>query len=165
MHSFRWAALAAIMIASPAYADPPKGKAAASIEKVGDKAKEATNKAGDKADKAADKAGDKADDKADKAKADIKTDKAEIKKKSKDQKDELKGKVQKALKGKPMHASLREELKRHARRLARLDRIEALAKSANDDDALARVKKLISKENDRHDKWMSNFDPEKGSGK
>lgn len=172
MQALRWAVLAAIFIATPAYADPPKSKAETKVEKAGDKVKEATDKVGDKADKAADKAdkaaekaADKADDKADKAKAEIKTDKDTIKKKAKEQKDDLKGKVQKALKGKPMHASLREELKRHARRLARLDRIEALAKDANDEDVLARVKKLIDKENARHDKWMANFDPEKGGAK
>ena len=70
-----------------------------------------------------------------------------------------------ALKGKAMHPSLKEELKRHARRLARLDRVEAIAKDSKDDDSLARVKKLIEKENARHDKWMSGFDPEKGGGK
>jgi len=167
----------ALAVASPALADQPgkpaqpapAAKAEAKAEKAGDKAKEGAEKAGDKAKDAGDKAkdaGDKAKDKAegakDEAKAEVKADKEATKKKAKDDRDALKGKVQKALKGKAMHPSLKEELKR---RLARLERVEALAKDSKDDDAADRVKKLIAKENARHEKWMSNFDPEKGGGK
>lgn len=172
MHSLKWSAafVAALAFASPALADQPAkpaaaAKAEAKVEKAGDKAKEGADKAADKADKAADKGKDKAEAAKDEAKAEVKADKEATKKKAKEDRDALKGKVQKALKGKAMHPSLKEELKRHARRLARLERIEALAKDSKDDDAEGRVKKLIEKENARHEKWMSNFDPEKGGGK
>ena len=165
------AIIIALAIASPALADqpktpPPAAKSAeAKVEKAGDKAKEGAEKAADKADKAADKGKDKAEGAKDEAKAELKSDKEAVKKKAKEERVELKGKVDKALKGKAMHPSLKEELKRHARRLARLDRVEAIAKDAKDDDTLARVKKLVDKENDRHDKWMANFDPTKGGAK
>jgi hypothetical protein len=166
---FGAAIIIALAVASPALADQPKPPAAAKaegkIEKAGDKAKEGAEKAGDKADKAIEKGKDAGASAKDEAKADLKSDKEATKKKAKEERDELKGKASKALKGKAMHPSLKEELKRHARRLARLDRVEAIAKDAKDDDSLARVKKLVEKENARHDKWMSNFDPTKGGGK
>jgi hypothetical protein len=164
MHSLRWAVLMALVITTPAYADPPKSNTAAKVENKADKAK-------DKIDKA-DKAKDKIDDKADKAKDKIddkaeppKVDKEAVKKKAKEERDELKGKVQKALKGKPMHAALKQELRRHAQRLARLERIQELAKAGKDDDTADKAKKLIEKENDRHEKWMSKFDPSKEGAK
>lgn len=171
----------ALAIASPAFAEPPK-KPDDSAAKTADKAVKAADKAGDKAGDKAAKAGEKADDKAkgdkpkdDKAKDDKaddkakgegpKSDKAEVKKKAKEDRDALKAKVEKKLAGKPAPAALKQELKRHARRLARLERIQALATDAKDDDALARVKKLIDKENERHDKWMDKFDPSKEAAK
>lgn len=175
MISVKWGAaiVMALAVTSPALADQPKppaaAKAEAKAEKVGDKAKEGADKANKAADKAADKAEGKAKDgkdKAEEAKAEApKADKEATKKKAKEDRDELKTKVQKALKGKAMHPSLKEELKRHARRLARLERIQAVATASKDDDTVDRVKKLIEKENDRHEKWMSKFDPEKGGGK
>lgn len=176
MISVKWGAaiVMALAVTSPALADQPKPPAAAKAEakadKAADKAKEGEGKAADKADKAADKAKegkDKADGGKDddKAAEPAKSDKDAVKKKAKEDRDELKGKVQKALKGKAMHPSLKEELKRHARRLARLERIQAVATASKDDDTIDRVKKLIEKENARHEKWMSKFDPEKGGGK
>lgn len=57
----------------------------------------------------------------------------------------------------PMDDVMREELKRHARRTARLERIKALATEAKDKDAIDRASKLLDKESARHDKWMTNF--------
>lgn len=54
-----------------------------------------------------------------------------------------------------MTEALRQELRRHAERSARLERIKAVAEAEDDKDTLERVTKLIAKENERHDRWMS----------
>jgi hypothetical protein len=152
--------------------DKAGDKAAAGLDKAADKAGEGADKAADKADKAADKAAeaaDKAADKADKAaeKAEDKADKAaekvantveRLKAKAKSDRDELRGKVKVALKGQPMSEAMKQELKRHARRLARLERVKDVAKASADSEATARVDTLIDKENARHTKWMANFE-------
>lgn len=56
----------------------------------------------------------------------------------------------------PMTEAMKEELRRHARRVARIERIRALATDAKDKDATERADKLLAKENARHEKWMSN---------
>ncbi len=56
-----------------------------------------------------------------------------------------------------MAAALREELRRHARRLARLERVKDVAEDEKDTATVERVGKLIQKENARHQKWMENF--------
>jgi len=53
----------------------------------------------------------------------------------------------------PMPA-LREELRRHARRLARLARVRELADTAKDADTVTRADKLIDREQERHARWM-----------
>jgi len=78
--------------------------------------------------------------------------------KSKDDRDALKKKVSTALKGQPMAVAMKQELERHARRLARLERVKDLAEEAKDTEATERVQKLLDKENARHDKWMANYD-------
>jgi hypothetical protein len=78
--------------------------------------------------------------------------------KAKDHRAEIKKKVEAALKGKPMVAAMKEELQRHARRLARLDRAKSVADEAKDADTVGRVDKLIAKENARHDKWIAGYD-------
>jgi hypothetical protein len=55
----------------------------------------------------------------------------------------------------PMTEAIRQELRRHAQRVARIERIETLALEQKDKDAIDRAKKLLAKENDRHEKWMS----------
>ncbi|HMY15982.1 MAG TPA: hypothetical protein PKA58_06615, partial [Polyangium sp.] len=55
-------------------------------------------------------------------------------------------------------------LKRHARRLSRLERAKDVAEEANDADTVARIDKLITKENDRHTKWMGKFDAKAAGG-
>lgn len=52
------------------------------------------------------------------------------------------------------HPAVRAELKVHAWRMARLDRIKELASANDKKDVVARVDKLIEKENARHDKHM-----------
>jgi hypothetical protein len=84
--------------------------------------------------------------------------------KAKEVRAEVKKKVEAALKGKPFAAPMREELQRHARRLARLDRAKSVAAEANDTETVTRVDKLIEKENARHDKWMASFDAKAAGG-
>jgi hypothetical protein len=55
----------------------------------------------------------------------------------------------------PMDDSMREEIRRHARRVARLERIKALATDAKDKDTVDRASKLLGKEDARHEKWMT----------
>jgi hypothetical protein len=84
--------------------------------------------------------------------------------KAKEVRAEVKKKVEAALKGKPMVTAMREELQRHARRLARLDRVKTVASEANDTDTVTRVDKLIEKENARHNKWMASFEVKAAAG-
>ncbi len=69
------------------------------------------------------------------------------------QHEDQKAKLQGMLKG-PMDASVKEELRRHAERVARIERIKVVATEAKDNDAVDRAGKLIGKENARHDNWM-----------
>jgi hypothetical protein len=84
--------------------------------------------------------------------------------KAKDMRAEAKKKVEAALKGQPMAMAMKEELKRHARRLARLERAKGVADEAKDTDTVTRVDKLIEKENARHDKWMAGFNAKAAGG-
>jgi hypothetical protein len=52
-------------------------------------------------------------------------------------------------------AAMREELRRHARRMARLARVRELAETAKDADSTARADKLIAREAERHERWMA----------
>ena len=166
---------AVLAAAAPVMAQPGKpphpvpGKAADKADKAADKADKAADKAdkaADKADKAADKA-EKAEDKADKVEAAAAeklqqakhaSKRAERTTKSKAEKAALRAKVVAALKGHPMTQAMTEEVKNHARRLARLERVKDLAEDAKDTDAAARVDKLIAKENARHEAWMTKYD-------
>lgn len=84
--------------------------------------------------------------------------------KAKEVRAEIKKKVEEKLKGQPMAGALKEELKRHARRLSRLERAKDVAEEAKDADTTARIDKLIAKENGRHDKWMAGFDAKAAGG-
>lgn len=70
------------------------------------------------------------------------------------QHDAQKQKLTGLLKG-PMDDAMRQELRHHAERMARLERIRTVAQDAKDKDAGDRVGKAIDKENARHDKWMT----------
>jgi hypothetical protein len=50
--------------------------------------------------------------------------------------------------------AVREELRRHAQRIARLQRIRIVATEQNDRDSVARVDKLVARENARHEKRL-----------
>lgn len=88
----------------------------------------------------------------------------EHKAKVKEHRAEIKKKVEEKLKGQPMVNAMKEELKRHARRISRLERAKDLAEEANDADTIARIDKLIAKENGRHDGWMGKFDAKAAAG-
>jgi hypothetical protein len=145
---------AASLLATGAWAqDPhsaPQGKAAA---------------AGDKIDKAADKAADKAEkaaDKADKTGKDLKAAVDPGKAKSAEDRAARKAKEHEGQRERlsatwkgPVTEALRQELRTHADRLARLERIKAVAETEKDKESAEKATKLISKENERHEKWMS----------
>jgi hypothetical protein len=57
----------------------------------------------------------------------------------------------------PIDDSLKGEMRRHAQRVARIERIKSLATDANDKDTTDRAAKLLDKESARHDKWMANY--------
>ena len=61
-----------------------------------------------------------------------------------------------------MQQAFKQELERHARRIARLERIHAVAAEAADGASLDRAEKLIDKENERHERWPSTY-AEKGA--
>lgn len=140
--------VAASLLATGAYAQnphaAPQGKANAA-----DKAEKAADKPGDKADKAADKA-DKAGDKGGE-KGKSADDRASRKAKEHEAQRE---KLKSMLKG-PMNEALKQELRRHAERLARLERIKAVAQTEKDAASVDKATSLIAKENERHDKWMN----------
>jgi hypothetical protein len=149
---------AASMLATGAYAQnnnaSPQGKAAAA-DKGGDKG-------GDKgAEKKADNAAKTGDDKAGDNKAGKPGDKADDKgkpgedrgaKKAKEH-EALKAELKNKLKGPPDEA-LKQELRRHAERLAKLERIKAVADTEKDKASSDKATSLIAKEDARHDKWM-----------
>jgi hypothetical protein len=153
---------AATLLAAGAYAQNPnaapqgKANAADKAEKAGDKAEKKAEKAADKVEKAADKAADKADKAADKAdlagdKAKSVEDRAARKAKEHDaQREKLKGMLKA-----PMDSATREELRRHAERLARLERIRSVATTEKDNATADKVTSLVAKENARHETWMT----------
>lgn len=59
-----------------------------------------------------------------------------------------------ALRGKPMSQAFQQELRRHARRLARLARIQTVAAEAGDMAVIQRVDVLLVKEKKRHQRWL-----------
>lgn len=106
------------------------------------------NKAADKAEKKAEKVEDKAEKKADKAE-----DKADRGAKKAKEHEALKEKLKAKLKGAP-DAAMKEELRRHAERIAKLERIKAVADGEKDAATSTKATALMDKENARHDKWM-----------
>ncbi len=62
--------------------------------------------------------------------------------------------VRKHLDKRPMSRAVTEELRRHARRMARLHRVQAVAADSDDVAAVDRVDALIAKEQRRHERWM-----------
>jgi uncharacterized low-complexity protein len=162
----------ALSLAVPALAETAK-KPEAAASKSADKAKDDTKKPEEAEGKKGDGKGDKKEEKQDDGKKDEekkpkgegpKADKAAVKGKAKEEREALKAKLGKTLKGKPAPVALKEELKRHARRIARLERIAAIAKDEKDDAVAGRVTKLVEKENARSAKWMAKFEADFDKG-
>jgi hypothetical protein len=134
---------AATLLATGAYAgdSSPQGKA------------NGAEKAAEKADKKAEKAEDKADKKAEKAEDKAKAIEDRALRKQKEH-TELREKLKGALKA-PMDAATKQELRRHAEILARLERVKSLAQADKDSAIVDKATALVTKENARHDTWMS----------
>jgi hypothetical protein len=107
----------------------------------------ADNKPGDKG---SEKKAEKADDKA--GKDDKKAGEDRGAKKAKEH-EALKEKLKAKLKAAP-DAAVKEELRRHAERIAKLERIKTVADGEKDTATSAKATTLMDKENARHDKWM-----------
>jgi hypothetical protein len=175
-------ALSALLLAAPAYSQAPQaapaaqGKAAEPAKKIADPGAKPDPKTDKPAGKPDDKPGKpevnpgkaegtpgKADEKAaDKTVAAVQrkeADEAKLKERlerRKSQEEAERTKIAAVLKGQPMTEAMRQELTRHARRLARLERIKAVASEAKDSVAVLRATKLIDMENTRHDKFAAN---------
>ncbi|MEJ7731241.1 MAG: hypothetical protein WKG00_18745 [Polyangiaceae bacterium] len=151
--------------AQPKSAQPATpGNAADKADKAADKAADKMDKAADKMDKAADKAAEKMDKAADKAGE--KLDEAALALKAKER--ELRAKAQRkalevdvksSLKGAAMTAPMKQELSRHARRIARLEVVKRVALDQKDQTSADQSTALLDKERARHDTWMKNFNP------
>jgi uncharacterized membrane protein YhiD involved in acid resistance len=118
------------------------------------------DKAADKADKAAekmDKAADKAEEKLDEAALALKAKEREVR--AKTQRKALEAEVKTSLKGATMTAAMKQELARHARRVARLEVVKRVALDQKDQTSADQSTALLDKERARHDKWMKNFNP------
>jgi hypothetical protein len=152
--------------------DKPGAKGAEHADKGaanGDKGAEHADKGAEHADKADDKNDGGSDASAAPGSAEKAAKHAAARKARKDSakaaREQLRKQVASKLKGSPMSTAMREELKHHARRLARLERVKDVADEANDADSVARADKLIEKENARHDKWMAGYDVKAASTK
>jgi hypothetical protein len=147
---------AAMLVATAAFADPPtdKGNGAAHAQgnaNAASAAKDAKKHEAKPADAKGKSAAAVDEGKDEKKLGDAKGDLASRKAK---QHAEQKEHLAKILKQAPDEA-IRQELRRHAERVAKIERIQSLAKDAKDTDAVNRSAKLLEKENARHDKWMS----------
>lgn len=147
---------AATLLSTGAWAQHGQGKATDKVEKAGEKAEKAAEKAGQKAEKAGEKAGEKAEKAAKDSKEAV-----EQSKKTPEQRAARKAKEHEAQREKltatwkgPVNENLRQELRRHAERLARLERIKDVAETEKDKDSVEKADKLIAKEKERHDKWI-----------
>jgi hypothetical protein len=131
---------AAMLLATGASAQNPNAAPAAKAN------------AADKADKAvkAEKGAAKDEKALDPSKAKTADDRTS--RKAKEHEDQ-RAKLSAAWKG-PVNDALRSELRRHAERLARLERIKHVADGEKDKDSAEKVTKLIAKENERHEKWL-----------
>jgi hypothetical protein len=101
----------------------------------------------------AEKAAEKADKKADKADEKAKAVEDRALRKQKEH-TELREKLKSTLKA-PMDAATKQELRRHAEMLARLERVKSLAQADKDGATADKATALVAKENARHDAWMS----------
>jgi hypothetical protein len=165
-----------LLSAGPAVAQAPQAspvaqeKAAAAAKKTADQEGKGETK-GEKAPKGGDKSAKseasptKADDKPGEPTVNAverrEPDEGKLKdrlQRRKHQQDAARAKIPASLRGQPLSEAMKEELGRHARRLARLERIKALALEAKDAAVVERVTKLIDKENARHDKFTAHIE-------
>lgn len=114
------------------------------------------NKGAEKSAEKAEKKVEKADDKAEKGKPAVEDRGAKKAKEHEALKEKLKAKLHAA-----PDAAMKEELRRHAERIAKLERIKTVADTEKDTAISAKATSLMDKENARHDKWM---DKHAGSG-
>jgi len=174
-------ALSALLLAAPAYSQAAQaspaaqGKAAEPAKKIADpgakpdpktgipaKADDKPGKPDDKPGKPEDKPG-KVEEKGSESTVNAvqrrEADEAKLKERlqrRKAEEDSERAKIMAATKGQPMTEALRQEMTRHARRLARLERIKMVATEAKDNATVLRATKLIAMENARHDKFTTN---------
>ncbi len=143
---------ATLLLASSASAGDPAaapghanagGKAEAKAEKAEAKAEKAEAKAEKNAAGLADKA-DKKDDAKPSDRAARRAAQHEA------QKEKLRGMLKA-----PMDEAQKQELRRHAERVAKLERIKALAVESKDKDIAEKAGKLLDKENARHEKFLA----------
>jgi hypothetical protein len=166
-------ALSALLLAAPAHtqasqaAPAAQGKAAEPAKKIADPGGK-PNPNADKPAKPEDRPG-KPDDKPGKAdekganpivnavqKTDDDAKARDRLQRRKTEEDTERAKIMAVTKGQPMSEALRQEMARHARRMARLERIKAVAAEAKDSVTVLRATKLIAMENERHDKFTTN---------
>jgi hypothetical protein len=62
------------------------------------------------------------------------------------------------------HAPARDEFKKHARRVAKLERSKEVAEAEGRSDLAERIDKLIAKENARHEKWLEKHGTQEKKG-
>jgi hypothetical protein len=159
------ALLGAMAFAPPALADKPEGKPdKQELRKEAKEAKEARKDARE-ALKEAIKDGGAESGAAKEARDDLKEARQKLKdtreERRKEKRAELKTKFGDIL-GKP---AVKAELRLHAMRLAKLHRMERLAKAKGKDELDKRVDALIAKENARHDKRMADLKANAGEEK
>jgi hypothetical protein len=143
-----FAALAGLLLSGAAAAQSspgaaPNGSPAVAAQHAGDKPK-----GDDKGDKAA------PDSKDAKAKgADVAADRAS---RVKAQHEAEAAQLRAVLHG-PMTDALKQELRHHAQRVAKLERIRNVATEAKDTATVTRATKLLDKENARYEKWLASL--------
>jgi hypothetical protein len=80
--------------------------------------------------------------------------KAKRDERGRDRRKALRKTMRRWLRGGPITESVRAGLQEHARRIARLLRLEEIAAARNDYELAMRIEKLVARENARHDKWL-----------
>lgn len=101
------------------------------------------------------KGADKGDKKADKAADGDKSKSVEERAARKLKEHDAQREMLKAVLKAPMDDATKQELRRHAERIADLERIKTVAEQEKDTASVDKVTSLIAKENDRSDKWIT----------
>lgn len=148
---------AALSAAATASAEPAKGAPPAAVKAADGAGEKAAAKSADGAGaKAAAKAG-KGGEKAHEKRAEGAARSAD-KVKFKEDKAASHAKTAPTTKDQPTSKALKNETRRHARRLAQLEHAKDAAEDAKNTAKRERVNKLIGKENARHDRWVARHD-------